>query len=274
MNALNEEWKPIDWLHGIPKDKYMISSMGRVKNTYTDRILENLLHTTQLYYYTIITNSRRGSKYKKDPNDISMPCKSRILWISSAVATAFIPTPYGIDPKYLVAYHIDDDPLNNSIDNLEWRFGTHRDTAMRPDERKRLLELIVQYNSDMGYSIAKTAQVIREQHGMNVTAPVIQALIRKNPDGSMCSNHWELLGVNPKHVKSSSKGFTEEQLRFMCKALCENKGAVTKTLRYLESVGIRVSSTFLSNLKNKYSHIKISDQYFEYDARGKFVSLI
>lgn len=94
-----EEWRTIEGYEG-----YQVSNLGRVKSTKyrTERILapnKNKIKGGYLY----VTLCREG--------------KRQSFQVHRLVAKAFMPNP---DDFILEINHIDRNPENNSIDNLEW----------------------------------------------------------------------------------------------------------------------------------------------------------
>ena len=92
MNKTKEEWREIF-------DGYLVSNRGQVKSVNFHRTgTEKLL-----------TQSNNG-RYK------AVNIKGTVHYIHRLVAAAFVPNP---ENKTDVS-HIDEDPLNNNADNLEW----------------------------------------------------------------------------------------------------------------------------------------------------------
>lgn len=103
-----EEWKSIKGYEGL----YEISSFGRVKSLLgwngrkyiqRERILAPYKQQSNKYY------SRSVVKLTKDN-------KTKDFKVHRLVAEAFIPNPN----NYKVVNHIDGNPLNNNVENLEW----------------------------------------------------------------------------------------------------------------------------------------------------------
>ena len=89
----SETWKNIEDF-----ENYEISNLGRVKNNKTGRILKTCISGG----YVIV--------------GMSSKCKGKTFPIHRVVAKAFIPNP---ENKAHVN-HIDKNPLNNTVSNLEW----------------------------------------------------------------------------------------------------------------------------------------------------------
>jgi hypothetical protein len=94
-NVNCEEWRTI-------KDfpNYQVSSLGRIKNIKTNRILKPFKNKTSGYYYIHIINSRERKCYR----------------VHRLVATYFINNPLNLSD----VNHIDENKCNNTSSNLEW----------------------------------------------------------------------------------------------------------------------------------------------------------
>lgn len=94
---MKEEWKIIKGFG----DKYLISSLGRIKNINTGNVL---------------TNRPNKSGYLRVP--LRFNGKTKDLFVHKLVAAAFI---YNDDPvNKTQVNHIDFNKNNNTVDNLEW----------------------------------------------------------------------------------------------------------------------------------------------------------
>lgn len=122
MNSVNEEWKDIEGYEGY----YQISNHGRVKslvgwngNQYIKRekMLNPYKHKASKNYYRSVV------KLKKN-------MKSKDMKVHRLVAEAFIPNP---ENKSEVN-HIDGNPLNNHVTNLEW--VTHQENIAHSVENE------------------------------------------------------------------------------------------------------------------------------------------
>jgi hypothetical protein len=90
-----EEWTDVkDY-----EDKYQVSSLGRVRNKVTNKVLKHALNKSGYHRVNLYNESGMKSKF-----------------VHRLVAEAFIPNT---DNKPEVN-HIDEDKTNNSVDNLNW----------------------------------------------------------------------------------------------------------------------------------------------------------
>ena len=141
---MQEIWKPVKEYENL----YMISNLGKVRSL--DRITRNG-RGDFIKKGKILTNINNNMGYEyvrlKDKNE------SKKFYIHRLVAQAFIPNP---NNKKEVN-HIDCNPLNNRVDNLEW--VSHKENMAymsklgRSNKTGEWLEKIKQKNIDNGKSV-------------------------------------------------------------------------------------------------------------------------
>ena len=108
MNNETEVWKDVKGYEGL----YQVSNLGNVKSLYglcgrkyvkREKILKKTVHLAYGNYYREVVTLRKDKKKKE-------------FKVHRLVAEAFLPN---LENKPMVN-HIDGNPLNNRIDNLEW----------------------------------------------------------------------------------------------------------------------------------------------------------
>lgn len=92
---MKEIWKEILGYEGL----YEVSNLGKVRNMKTGRILK-LRGNTKKYWRIVLSKNGQCREYK----------------LHRLVAQAFLPNPN----KYPQVNHKDNNPDNNTVDNLEW----------------------------------------------------------------------------------------------------------------------------------------------------------
>lgn len=262
-----EEWKPVDWIPGIPTDKYQISSEGRLRNMYWEGTRDSLIVPLTRQYetgYVIAQISDRIHTPGRRRKGLKPPLL-KSLWISKAVARAFIPTPYGIDPDGLNVFHLNDDITDNHVENLEWRIGNSQKTMFRIDDRKRVLEIIAE---NYMLSSIKISGIIRKELGIKMHPGTIQALLCHKPDGTMKSKQYKLLGVDTSEMESKYKPFKlpNDIVDKVCIALCAYNGDVKLAFEDLQNNEVPVvTQGDVKRILEKRSYCYLSDSYFDYD---------
>ena len=109
-----EEWKDIQGYEGL----YQVSNYGRVKSLEREIIRSN--GKPQIIRERIL----RGLNNSKDHYHVRLQKNKEYEqpYIHRLVAKAFIPNPN----NYTVVHHINEDPTDNRVENLEWiDFGEH-----------------------------------------------------------------------------------------------------------------------------------------------------
>ena len=96
---MKEIWKDVEDYEGL----YQVSNLGRVKSSYTNRILKGRKHTHGYLMVNLYKNSNVSNKM-----------------IHRLVAQAFIPNSEN-KPQ---VNHVDEDKTNNVVSNIEWMTAT------------------------------------------------------------------------------------------------------------------------------------------------------
>ena len=110
---MQEEWKPIKGYVGV----YEISNIGRVKRINGGKISIKKLNPS-IEKYIFVGLSKNGIK--------------KVTRVHVLVAEAFIPNP----KKKPYINHIDNNPSNNKVSNLEW--CTHLENMQHANRQGRL----------------------------------------------------------------------------------------------------------------------------------------
>lgn len=110
---MQEVWKDIKGYEGL----YQVSNLGRVKrlnywNGFEYKNGEKILKPT---------NQKNTPGYYRSKVKLCNGKDKRDFKVHRLVATAFIPNPN----NYPIINHIDGNPLNNRVDNLEWCTQKH-----------------------------------------------------------------------------------------------------------------------------------------------------
>lgn len=100
---MKEEWRPVVGF----EDKYIVSNFGAVKSLRYEghageKELRQATDSKRLGYKSVYLYDKQAKRCFKSVHQL--------------VASAFIPNPNG----YREVNHIDGDPSNNRVDNLEW----------------------------------------------------------------------------------------------------------------------------------------------------------
>lgn len=141
-----EEWKDIKGYEGL----YQISSNGRVRSFHYNKW--NIITS----HITGKTNHLKIGLYKNK--------KRKRFYIHKLVAEAFIPNPN----NYIEVNHKDENPLNNSVENLEWCTHNYNMNYGTCQERSRSTHLdrtpsILMYDTS-GNLKASFNSVIEAEH--------------------------------------------------------------------------------------------------------------
>lgn len=126
MKSEKEIWKPVVGL----EDRYMISSLGRVKRLayeVTDSMGRHTCHSDK------IMKVRIGTKTGYPQVNLWVGEKSKPFNIHRLIAEAFIPNPN----NYPCVNHIDEDRSNSVLGNLEWCTYGYNTTYGSARERRR-----------------------------------------------------------------------------------------------------------------------------------------
>ena len=191
MNSV--EWRDIDGFEGL----YQVNREGEVKS------LQGWNGHSYIRRERLIKPTMTTTGYKKV--DLMKDGKKKTLKLHRVIANAFIPNPN----KYPVINHIDGNPLNNTIENLEW--CTQRancqhayDTGLH---KKKLNELSIidAYCNDDRLSASRVASAY------NTTTSSVCKILKKH-DVAIISNPSRY-GIDIETIKREfDEGYTNAEL--------------------------------------------------------------
>ena len=147
---IKEVWKDIEGYEGL----YQVSTLGRVKNSRSGRIL-------------------KGGKHKAGYHQVIL-CKNgkvKYYLVHRLVAQAFIPNPQN-KPQ---VNHIDEDKENNYVENLEWvtikenlNYGTRNLRASKAVAKTQSIPIIC-IETGIEYPSTKECAKQMNLNGCNIT---------------------------------------------------------------------------------------------------------
>jgi hypothetical protein len=124
LNLNVEEWVVIP---NYPK--YEASTMGRIRNKKTGKIISQFRRNKNLYLNV-------GLAFDKNlPRTTTKPCAQ--LMVHQVMAMAFIPE-YDRSNREMVVHHLDHNKHNNRFDNLRW--VTRAENSQASVEHKKSLK--------------------------------------------------------------------------------------------------------------------------------------
>ena len=160
---MKEEWKDIIGYKG----RYQVSNLGRVRSLVSNKILNhNLIRKKYGTYSRVALYSYgRGSDKR--------------LSVHRLVAAAFIPNPH----NKREVNHIDGNPQNNSVENLEWATGSeNQQHSINVLGRNRYRFLCVETGEILLFNDIKQRFNIRS----------VSAILRAtNPNYTSYGFHWK-----------------------------------------------------------------------------------
>lgn len=206
---MNKEiWKDIKDYEGL----YQISSYGRVKSFYgKEKILKPSI---QHFEY-------KNKNYKREKIELVKNGIRKSLKIHRLVAQAFIPNP---DNKTQVN-HIDGNPLNNKVENLEWCTDKENKIHAYKYLRKKHYDeekIISQY-----YQNVAPSKICEDN---NISKTVYRYILKKNNLACQGNAFWKSkYNINLNQLKEDIKnGMTNKEL--VNKYNCSNQ--IITTRRY------------------------------------------
>lgn len=184
----NEAWKFITWIDGIPIDKYMVSSTGRVFNTYTRRFISMCIIKDNLTVGLNNGPTTRGA------------FRTTSASVARLVAIAFLPIPGELDfcdYADLNVFQKDGNKLNLCVENLRWDIRGSRSSG--EFEYDQITDVLNQYK-DTDISYTKITEILRTQHGIKRSSATICLMYNHKLPYLDKMRHQ----VEPKTVKAAS----------------------------------------------------------------------
>lgn len=131
----NEVWKPVVGYEGL----YEVSNQGRVRSI--NRVTKGRWGT-QTFRGTILrasnrTKSSKNSLFCYQGVNLHRDGIGKNVDIHRLVAEAFIPNPNNLP----IVNHIDENPSNNNVENLEWCTQKHNQNHGTLPERRKLINI-------------------------------------------------------------------------------------------------------------------------------------
>ena len=160
---MEEIWKPIPGYEGI----YEASNLGRIRTANGK--------TTSNAKYPVRVWKQRVLKAKVQPRSCGKLDQRVNLWkdgveetylVSRLVAMAFLPTPY----DKLTVNHINGDPMDNRVDNLEWcTLQENIQHAFETGLQEKSVKSVTLEREDGRFfnfkSMAEASRYLRRNHG-------------------------------------------------------------------------------------------------------------
>lgn len=251
-----EEWRYIDWVRGIQSDKYQISNIGRLRDTYKNKIRAQSINSSGRYQVLLNNGPRK-------------PFVQKMIQVARCVAMAFVPVGFPCDPNKLHIRHKDGNFLNNNADNLQWIMKHTNGVFLSLEDRYTILQIIKDHINE---PVSKIAKLCSTTLNKSVSAQLILEWTATNPDGSMKSNIYDTLNVDPTPFKKERTvlKIPDEDVHLICQLLVEAKGDIRKVYELFPSQLKNIPQKTVQHILWKNTYTRISDEYFEYFGRGEF----
>lgn len=136
-NKLNEMWKNLSGYEGL----YQVSSLGRVRSL--DRIITDS-HCSRLMKGKFLKATTHNGKHPYKYVSLSKKGHIEKAFIHQLVAKTFIPNP----KEKPQVNHIDGDPTNNILTNLEWVTNAENTQHAYDNLLNQKKQLSIRYNGE------------------------------------------------------------------------------------------------------------------------------
>ena len=240
------EWKDIVGIQGIPDFRYLISNNGDVMYRKTGTILSKRI-SNRGYFMISINN--------------------HLYTIHRLVAVFFVP---GRSEKRNEVNHKDGCKLNNWWTNLEWvtksenirhaySLGIMKAVSGDDSPHATILEsdvdkickLLLEYNGSMNDVLEKCDEL-----GIKASYQMIQQIKHKQ-SWVQISDKW--FDEN----RFAIKHWSEDDVNKICESLVKHDGNINDVIDELKDDVPYLIYGRIACIKNKTSHVKISDKYFK-----------
>lgn len=185
---MKELFKPIDWVRDIPKDKYLVSNLGNVYNTWSDTYVKQTFQNGRkvfcLSYYDENHNRVRVTRHDT----------------AKAVAIAFVPFPKGYcidNMDQLWVNHKDMNVDNNMASNVEWCANINHRTGLciTVESLYMIYELLLKYYNNR--TSDEMIDIIHNETGIRITeAMFYQICFKVHSEDSVIGNAFGLTGTS------------------------------------------------------------------------------
>lgn len=160
---MKEIWKDVEGVFG-----YQVSNLGRVRSLFS--------RYGKRAYPRVMKGSIDSHGYVQVT--ISIDGKSKLMLVHRLVAKAFIPNPLNLE----MVNHKDENPLNNSVHNLEWCTRSYNNSYGHATDSYRRAVCCIYGETAYFFNSIKEASA-----KMNIPATsIFNALKRQSPMISRC----------------------------------------------------------------------------------------
>lgn len=195
---MEEEWKSIEGYEGF----YEVSNLGRIKSLIGFNGHKYIKREKILSPYNRKSNVNYFKKCVK-------LCKNGIkkdFSVHRLVAKAFIDNPF----NYKIINHIDSNPLNNKIENLEWCTQKHNVNHALKNGRKKVFEIS---KEDIEFEYLKNKLSVYEiSKKYNVSCNTISRILHKYEIKIDKNRSKKGYNITPELLKKELKVKTQTQL--------------------------------------------------------------
>lgn len=251
-----ETWVPLIYPDNIIKNKYSISTFGRVKVNESGKFLKPSMRQ---YLYVSIYNTKPNGEMSINP-----------MLLHRLLAMHFINNP---DPKTLDCVdHIDGNKYNCTLENLHWvtskmnaylasASGLTNNSNISTEAVDTIIMLLLKFNG----SIKQVNESIDHDRFPNVTEAVINNIKHHDPAYIRSDSKYDLKSIEFEK-RTRKADLTNNEIEEICKALVECKFDIGNTLNLLHYNGLEhIARHDVRHIRDKSKRRDISDKYFSRD---------